>query len=118
MSFGKKLKEIRKQHNLTQKNMGEKLMLEQSTYSRYESGMSNPNIDIINRVVETFGVTLQSLMQSDDKSVIFETGSSNNGFVNSDNGTYISVPKDVLDTLAEQQKNIAVLLNLIEKKFL
>jgi transcriptional regulator with XRE-family HTH domain len=116
MSFGNKLKEIRKINKLTQKQMGEKLLLEQSTYSRYESGMSQPNMDIVNRIVETFGVTLNSLMQSDDRTVFFEQGSSNNGFVHSDNCTYYSVPKEVLADMAEQQKNIALLLKILEKR--
>lgn len=116
MSFGNKLKEIRKLNKLTQEEMGKKLLLEQSTYSRYESGLSKPNMDIVNRVVESFGVTLNSLMQTDDKTVFFEQGSSNNGFVHSDNCTYYSVPKEILADMAEQQKNIAVLLKIIEKK--
>lgn len=116
MSFGNKLKEIRRLNKLTQKQMGEKLLLEQSTYSRYESGLSQPNMDIVNRIVETFGVTLNSLMQTDDRTVYFEQGSSNHGFVHSDNCTYYSVPKEVLADMAQQQQNIALLLKIIEKK--
>ncbi|MBP6022061.1 helix-turn-helix domain-containing protein [Ferruginibacter sp.] len=109
MSFGTKLREIRKQNNLLQKDMCEKLNMEQSTYSRYETDERLPTVDIINRVADTFNVSLDWLMQSEAKTVIFENGSANHGVVQTEN--YYAVPKDVIEALLEQQKNTTTLLN-------
>ena len=46
MSFGKKLKSIRIRLNLTQIDMAERLIMDQSAYSRYETDKTNPSIEI------------------------------------------------------------------------
>jgi transcriptional regulator with XRE-family HTH domain len=109
MSFGSKLREIRKQHNLVQKDMCERLSMDQSTYSRYETDERLPTMDIVNRVAETFNVGLDWLMQSDSKTVIFENGSANHGIVQTEH--YYAVPKDIIETLLQQQQHTTTLLN-------
>ena len=115
MSFGSKLKQLRKQNNLTQLQMSEKLHMEQSNYSRYETDKTIPTADIIMRIAGAFNVTSDWLMQPDNTQIHFESGSSNQGSV-INNGTNYSVPKDVLDMLINQQKLLAELLQkLLEK---
>ena len=95
--------------------MSEKLMMEQSTYSRYENDKSTPGMDVINRVVSEFNVSLEWLMNSESKTVIFENGSVNHSLVQTDN--YYAVPKEIIDALLKQQENISALLQqLLEKK--
>lgn len=109
MSFGNKLREIRKQYNLVQKDMCEKLSMDQSTYSRYETDERLPTMDIVNRVADTFNVSLDWLMQSESKTVIFENGSTNHGVVQTEH--YYAVPKDVIETMLHQQQQTTTLLN-------
>ena len=64
MSFGNKIKNLRKQLKLTQIEMADKLLMNQSSYSRYESGRANPGIHIIQRVSNTFKVSMEWLMET------------------------------------------------------
>jgi transcriptional regulator with XRE-family HTH domain len=59
MTFGNRLKELRKTNNLSQEAMAEKLYMTQGNYSMYENNQRTPTIDIIQHVVETFYVELQ-----------------------------------------------------------
>lgn len=112
MSFGKKLKEIRNQHHLTQMVMSEKLAMEQSTYSRYESDKRIPTIDVLNRLAETFKVNLDSLMNENSKTVIFEKRSDSNiDEVETEN--YYAVLKGIIETMRQQQENITLLLQQV-----
>jgi transcriptional regulator with XRE-family HTH domain len=111
MSFGDKLKKIRKENNLSQLQMGEKLSMEQSTYSRYETNESKPTLELINRVVNEFHVSMDSLFESDTKTVIFEGGSTNTiGVVQAEH--YYAASKDVIDIL---QKTLDTLADLVKQ---
>ena len=63
MSFGKKLKSIRIRFNLTQIDMAERLIMDQSAYSRYETDKTNPSIEIVKRVSEIFSVDINWLLE-------------------------------------------------------
>ncbi|MGC4104544.1 helix-turn-helix domain-containing protein [Ferruginibacter sp.] len=110
MSFGKKLKELRFQHNLTQEEMCEQLSMEQSTYSRYETDKSTPNWDVITRVIGAFEVSLMWLMESDaevkEKHIdqIKKIAQSHK---------YYEVPKEVIESLLRQQQSIVSILEKI-----
>ena len=46
--FGKFIKELRKKSNMTQKELGEKLNVTDKAVSKWERGLSFPDITIIN----------------------------------------------------------------------
>ena len=108
MSFGQKLKEIRKERLLNQEQMSDLLSMEQPTYSRYETDKNSPSLDLITRVVEVFGVSFEWLMQGNGATINFENGTHTIGAVHADN--YYAIPKDVIDTLLSQQKMLGILL--------
>lgn len=95
MSFGKQLKQLRKQYNFTQEEMSNKLAMEQSTYSKYENDKIIPNIEIVKRVANEFNVSPEWLMQSDNNTVTFEHGSTNNGNGLVQTEYYYAIPKDL-----------------------
>mgnify|MGYP003540382150 CR=1 FL=1 len=70
MSFGKKLRSIRKSINLTQVDMSDKLLMDQSAYSRYESDKTSPTIEIVKRVSESFSVNINWLLEIGDTDII------------------------------------------------
>lgn len=45
--FADRLKQLRKQSGLTQKEMANKLNIQRVTYSHYETGRSQPSIDTL-----------------------------------------------------------------------
>lgn len=116
MNFGEKLRVIRKENNLNQTEMGEKLLMEQSTYSRYESNETKPTLELINRVVNVFNVSIEWLFEAESKTVIFEGGSTNNiGVVQADH--YYAVPPNVIDLLVKTNETISALLKqIVESK--
>jgi len=120
MSFGNKLKQLRRQNDLTQLQMSEKQHMEQSNYSRYERDKTIPTADVIMRVANIFKVEPDWLMQPDGAQINFETGSINNG-----NGAVInleqqhnsySIPQEMLDMLMNQQKLLAALMQKLMEK--
>ncbi|MGG9960490.1 helix-turn-helix domain-containing protein [Ferruginibacter sp. SUN106] len=115
MSLGKKLKDIRKQHHLSQRDMSERLLMDQSTYSRYENDKSTLTLDIINRIVTEFNVSLDHLLQSESKTIVIDPKTlTYNNLVQMDN--YYAVPKSVMEIMLQQQQNITLLLLQIAEK--
>lgn len=60
--FGNKLKELRKQANLTQQELGEKLGVAKNTVSYWESGISQPSLEIIKEIATHFQVSVDYLL--------------------------------------------------------
>ena len=58
MVFGDRLKEYRKQKDLTQAQLASALGVNTRTVSNYEAGNSYPNMDIISKMEALFGVRI------------------------------------------------------------
>lgn len=61
MSVGKTIKEIRKQRNLTQKQLADQIEISRSYLSDIENGNKNPSIKTTQRLAEKLGVTVAYL---------------------------------------------------------
>lgn len=59
--FGKRLQELRKEHNLTQKQMAELLIVAESTYANWEQGRREPNLLYLLSISRTFRISLDEL---------------------------------------------------------
>jgi transcriptional regulator with XRE-family HTH domain len=53
-----RMRELREDHGLTRLEMAKRLEVNKSTITRYESGDMNPTIDMLLKIRETFGVTI------------------------------------------------------------
>ncbi|MCH5349794.1 MAG: helix-turn-helix transcriptional regulator [Oscillospiraceae bacterium] len=53
-----RLKEIRKEENLTQKAFADKMGVSQSSYSAYENGTSIPTLDFLMRLADTYDFSM------------------------------------------------------------
>ncbi len=56
--FGDKLKDIRKELNLTQEKMAEKLGLNTSTYGNYETNKREPNSETIKNIANRLNMSV------------------------------------------------------------
>ena len=56
--FRKNLKEARLKLNLTQIEVAEKLGVAKSTYSMYESGTREPNINTMKKIADVFNISI------------------------------------------------------------
>jgi transcriptional regulator with XRE-family HTH domain len=109
MPFSTRLKKIRRESNKSQAEMAEILFMEQSTYSKYETGKIIPNTDMLQRISEKFSVDIAWLLSDDGNDVHFENGSVNNGngLVNAEN--FYSIPKEIIDSVLQQQQLLQAL---------
>lgn len=63
--FGDKLKELRKQHSMSQAELGKLLGVTKQSVSRYESGRV-PTVEILMKISEVFDVPFESLVKDYD----------------------------------------------------
>jgi methanogenic corrinoid protein MtbC1 len=68
MSFGQKLREIRKERGLRQQDVADALHLAQTTIANYEQGTRFPDIPTFHRLADFFGVTMDDLLEHPEKS--------------------------------------------------
>ena len=66
LSFGQRLKLIRKEAQITQAELSEKLMVSVQAISKWEKGESLPDVYLIARLAGLFGVSIEDLIWSKD----------------------------------------------------
>jgi len=114
MSFGKKLLELRKQKGLSQEDLALDLNLSQSSISNYESGHTNPDIAVLEKISQYFEIPVIDLLSSDNQTFYnYKNKSVQNVYVNSLPEKLIAQYEETIKSLKEQ---IAVLKILAERK--
>ena len=66
MEFFEKLQELRKQRDLTQEELAQKLFVSRTAISEWESGRGYPNIDSLKEIAKFFSVTLDQLLSGEE----------------------------------------------------
>ena len=56
------LKVLRKKAGLTQADVASKLGIDRSTYTKYETGQSEPSFEMVQRLSALFGVSIELLV--------------------------------------------------------
>ena len=64
--FSEKLKELRKQHYLTQADLAKELNLGTSTIGMYENNIRKPSYEVLKKIANYFNVTVDFLIDDDD----------------------------------------------------
>ena len=72
MEFNEKLQELRKQKELTQEELAEKLYVSRTAISKWESGRGYPNIESLKSIAKFFAVTVDELISTDEVLTIAE----------------------------------------------
>ncbi|MDG4969493.1 helix-turn-helix domain-containing protein [Lactococcus lactis] len=70
--FNEQLKTLRKINGLTQKELAEKLKIKQNSYSDWENGKSEPNIEMLVRIADYFDVSIDYLLGGKMKNITEE----------------------------------------------
>ena len=65
-SLSAKLEALRKKKGLTQKDVADILKVNRTTYTKYETGVTEPNISALRKLAEIFEVDLNLLLADDD----------------------------------------------------
>ena len=58
-----RLKDLREDHDLTQKKLSEMLHISQNTYSQYENGVRQLPIEMLIRISEIYGVSTDYILR-------------------------------------------------------
>ncbi|HET8962816.1 MAG TPA: helix-turn-helix transcriptional regulator [Chitinophagales bacterium] len=67
MSYGKKFKEVRRAHLLSQEEFAKKLGISRSIVSQVEIDKIKPTIDALKKMASTFNISLDYLMQDEEE---------------------------------------------------
>ena len=67
MKFNEKLIMLRKQHNLSQEQVAEKLGVARQTISKWELGETTPEMDKLIMMSELYNITLDELMKEENE---------------------------------------------------
>lgn len=65
IKFGKFIKQLRAENNMTQKQLAEKLFITDKAVSKWERGLSLPDISLLENIAEIFGVTVSELVNGE-----------------------------------------------------
>lgn len=72
MNLGDKILELRKNNNLSQEQLAEKMNVARQTISKWELGETAPDIKQANELSKIFNVTLDELVGNDKKDILVE----------------------------------------------
>lgn len=65
MTFGEKLRQLRKRKKLTQEQMAESIEVHESHVGRYEKDLSSPSAQVLIRIAKLFNVSTDYLLFDD-----------------------------------------------------
>ena len=78
MEFNEKLQQLRKQNNLTQEQLAEKLYVSRTAISKWESGKGYPNIESLKSISKLFSVSIDDLLSGEELINLAETENKSN----------------------------------------
>ena len=64
-NYGKRITDLRKKHNLTQSELGEMLNVTPQAISKWENGLSEPDLGTLRKMCEIFNVTTDEMLGVD-----------------------------------------------------
>ncbi len=71
MTFGKKLRTLRKQAELTQKELAQKLGVSRQAVTKWERGAGLPDVDNLPKIAALFGISVDELLDYKIESIDF-----------------------------------------------
>ncbi|MBW7477331.1 helix-turn-helix domain-containing protein [Paenibacillus oenotherae] len=67
MVFGEKLKGERNKRGWSQEELAEQLFVSRQSVSKWENGQNYPSIEVIIKISDLFGLTIDELLRSDEE---------------------------------------------------
>lgn len=66
IKIGKKIKDLRQKHNISQEELGAKLYVTRKSVSKWETGYAIPSLECLQNIVQIFDISLEELISDDD----------------------------------------------------
>ena len=102
-----KLKALRKNSALTQKQIADVIGIDRSTYSYYENGKASPSLEVLVKIAKVFNVTLDYIIYGEESKTVQPVS------VLTDN--YTSYSKvDSFVNLSLEEKNLLMYSRLLD----
>lgn len=67
--FGNLIKEIRKQNNLTQKDLADKYGITYQAVSKWENGKNMPDTILIKQIAKDFNISIENMLEGNNKKI-------------------------------------------------
>ena len=97
-TIGDRLKNLRKENKLTQKDMAEKLGIHPNTISMYEKGNRNIPSTMIKKISDTFNVSTDYLLRGEEKKKKQEFSSLDESLLNDENYLNLTLKNMIKDS--------------------
>ena len=101
------IKKLRKEINITQKELAQKLNINQSVMNKYENGQIEPSIDNLKKIADFFNISIDSLVEH-------ETDMLDRKFLNANKNKIIDIVLGL--TPDEENKMIGFLYKLVDDR--
>ena len=108
-----RLKKLRKQNRLSQLQMSDRLSISQSSYSKYETGKADLNLELLRRIKEEFGVDPTEFINVNLENIPPNDFFQLDTVINQKEEMFYNVPKQVFDSLLSHHLNIMQLINKV-----
>ena len=72
MELSEKIQKLRKEHNLTQEQLAERLFVSRTAVSKWETGRGTPSMESLKQIANLFHITLDQLLSTEEVVVIAE----------------------------------------------
>lgn len=95
-TFGEKLSSLRKQANMTQNDLADKLMVSRQTITKWENDKGLPDIDNLVMISKIFNVTMEDLLGYKIETIQFKEGNVKET-IDKENAKFKKVDKFILD---------------------
>ena len=70
-SFGTRLANLRKEHNLTQNDIADRLNISAQAVSKWENDLTSPDINTIMELADIFNITVDELVGKKKKETVY-----------------------------------------------
>lgn len=108
MQIGQKLQQLRKEANMTQYELAEKLFVSRDLVSKWESGISRPNRQTLGEIASLFGVSPEDIINPDD-TLLSELSECIPEELNITEDSLVPVLNSFLGTLSDKERSIFLL---------
>lgn len=102
MTFGEKLASLRKQANLTQNDLADKLNVSRQAITKWENGVGLPDIDNLTKIASLFNTTIDELIDYKVESVKFENDTTTES-IDKENSKFKNVDNFILNKFIDAE---------------
>ncbi|MGZ9782497.1 helix-turn-helix domain-containing protein [Bacillus pseudomycoides] len=114
MDFPTRLKQIRREHKLTQEQLGEKINVTKVSISGYENGNRTPDTETLQKLADCFDISVDYLLGRTNKRSLNDTPDESNQPLNDPElGLWF---KDIKDASPEKQEELRQFWEFIKMK--